>query len=89
MQWQLQPERYRHLPELRDHRARRQGLSPGGPDVSPKTLLQQTVKRGSLICTDKFGFCNGFAAHIFRHKRIDHSNRIGIRKFYINGIEGY
>lgn len=62
------------------------------PDVRAETLLRQTVKtvkRGSLIYTDRFRSYNGLVAHGFRHQRIDHSKRFANGKVYINGIEGF
>ena len=62
------------------------------PDIKGDTLLElaiQKVKRGSLICTDRFRSYNGFVSYGFKHRRIDHGKRFANGRVYINGIEGF
>ena len=62
------------------------------PNVTKKTLqgqLVKTVKRGSLIYTDKYKSYDGLVSYGFRHERINHSKRFANGKVYINGIEGF
>jgi transposase len=61
-------------------------------DVTAQSLLNMTVKtvrRGSIIYTDKF---RGYDALMFcgyRHLRVDHGKRFTQGKVYINGLEGF
>jgi transposase len=61
-------------------------------DVTAASLLGMTVKtvrRGSIIYTDKF---RGYDALMFcgyRHLRVDHGKRFASGKVYINGLEGF
>lgn len=62
------------------------------PNVSAELLVGLTVKsvrKGSLVYTDKFSSYNAMAAYGFRHRRIDHSRRFANGKVFINGNEGY
>ena len=61
-------------------------------DVKAETLLRatiRTVKRGSLIYTDRFRSYDGLVTYGFRHERIDHAKHFANVKVYINGIEGF
>jgi transposase len=61
-------------------------------NVTAESLLNMTIKtvrRGSIIYTDKF---RGYDALMFcgyRHLRIDHKRRFSSGKVYINGVEGF
>lgn len=61
-------------------------------DVTAKSLLNMTVKtvrRGSIVYTDKF---RGYDALMFcgyRHLRVDHGKVFASGKVYINGLEGF
>jgi transposase len=49
----------------------------------------KTVRRGSIVYTDKF---RGYDALMFcgyRHLRVDHGKRFSSGKVYINGLEGF
>lgn len=62
------------------------------PDVSADSLLQMTVKtvrRGSLVYTDKFRSYDSLMFCGYRHLRIDHQKRFATGKVYINGLEGF
>jgi transposase len=61
-------------------------------NVSAESLLGRTVKsvrRGSIVYTDKF---RGYDALMFcgyRHLRVDHGKYFATGKVYINGLEGF
>ncbi len=61
-------------------------------NVTAETLLTETIKtvrRGSIVYTDKY---KGYDSLIFcgyRHLKIDHQKRFASGKVYINGIEGF
>jgi transposase len=61
-------------------------------NVKAESLLNmtvKTVKRGSIVYTDKF---HGYDALMFcgyRHLRVDHAKRFSSGKVYINGLEGF
>jgi len=62
------------------------------PDVTGKTLLDQTVKmvkRGSLVYTDKFRGYDALAFCGYRHLKVDHGKRFSRGKVHINGLEGF
>lgn len=62
------------------------------PDVKGDTFLElaiRNVKRGSLICPDRFRSYNGLVSYGFKHRRIDHGKRFANGIVYINGIEGF
>lgn len=61
-------------------------------DVSASTLIGLTVKtvrRGSIIYTDKFRSYNSLMCCGYRHLKIDHNQRFSSGKVYINGLEGF
>jgi transposase len=62
------------------------------PNVTAETLIGLTVKtvrRGSIVYTDKFGSYNSLMFCGYRHLKIDHSKRFSSGKVYINGLEGF
>ncbi len=61
-------------------------------DLTARTLLDLTVKtvrRGSIIYTDKYSGYDSLMCCGYRHLSIDHSKRFANGKVYINGIEGF
>jgi transposase len=61
-------------------------------NVKEETLLELTikkVKRGSLVCTDRFQSDHGPVSCGLCHKRIHHARRFADGKVGINGIEGF
>ena len=61
-------------------------------DVTAESLLSMTVKtvrRGSLVYTDKFRSYNALMFCGYRHLRVDHKKRFSTGKVYINGLEGF
>lgn len=61
-------------------------------DVSATTLVGLTVKtvrRGSIIYTDKFRSYNSLMCCGYRHLKVDHNKRFSSGKVYINGLEGF
>ena len=62
------------------------------PDVRAETLISLTVKtvrRGSIIYTDKFRSYDSLMFCGYRHLKIDHTKRFSTGKVYINGLEGF
>jgi len=62
------------------------------PNVSAQTLISLTVKtvrRGSIIYTDKFHSYDSLMFCGYRHLKIDHTKRFSSGKVYINGLEGF
>ena len=62
------------------------------PDVTAKTLIGLTVKtvrRGSIIYTDKFKSYDSLMFCGYRHLKVDHGKRFASGKVYINGLEGF
>lgn len=62
------------------------------PDVSAKTLIGLTVKtvrRGSIVYTDKFRNYDSLMFCGYRHLKVDHHKRFSAGKVYINGLEGF
>ena len=61
-------------------------------DVTAESLLSMTIKtvrRGSIVYTDKFRSYNALMFCGYRHLRIDHKKRFSTGKVYINGLEGF
>ncbi len=61
-------------------------------NVTAQTLIGLTVKtvrRGSIVYTDKFGSYNSLMFCGYRHLKIDHSKRFSSGKVYVNGLEGF
>ena len=61
-------------------------------DVSVKSLLDMTIKtvrRGSIVYTDKFRSYDSLMFCGYRHLRVDHGKRFATGKVYINGLEGF
>ena len=61
-------------------------------DVTAESLLSMTVKtvrRGSIVYTDKFKSYDALMFCGYRHLRIDHKKRFSTGKVYINGLEGF
>lgn len=61
-------------------------------DVSAESILSMTVKtvrRGSIVYTDKFRSYDALMFCGYRHLRVDHGKRFAIGKVYINGLEGF
>lgn len=61
-------------------------------DVSAQTLLDltiKTVRRGSILYTDKFRSYDALMCCGYRHLKIDHHKRFSSGKVYINGLEGF
>lgn len=62
------------------------------PDVTAERILNltiQTVRRGSIVYTDKFRSYDTLMFCGYRHLRIDHGKRFSRGKVYINGLEGF
>jgi transposase len=61
-------------------------------DVTAASLLNLTVKtvrRGSIVYTDKFKGYDSLMFCGYRHLRVDHGKRFAKGKVYINGLEGF
>ena len=61
-------------------------------DVQARTLLNLTVKtvrRGSIVYTDKFKSYDSLMFCGYRHLKIDHKKLFASGKVYINGVEGF
>ena len=61
-------------------------------DVSARTLLDltiKTVRRGSIVYTDKFRSYDTLMCCGYRHMKINHQKRFSTGKVYINGLEGF
>ena len=61
-------------------------------DVTAQTLLDltiKTVRRGSIVYTDKFRSYDSLMFCGYRHLKIDHAKRFSLGKVYINGLEGF
>jgi len=61
-------------------------------DVTAESLLSmtvKTVKRGSIVYTDKFRSYDALMFCGYRHLRVDHGKRFATGKVYINGLEGF
>jgi transposase len=61
-------------------------------DVSAKTLLNltiKTVRRGSIVYTDKFRSYDALMYCGYKHLKIDHHKKFSTGKVYINGLEGF
>jgi len=62
------------------------------PNVKAKTVLGltvKTVKRGSIVYTDKFRSYDSLMFCGYRHLIVDHGKRFSRGKVYINGVEGF
>lgn len=62
------------------------------PNVKAETLIQLTVKtvrRGSIIYTDKFRSYDSLMCCGYRHLKVDHQKQFSTGKVYINGLEGF
>ena len=61
-------------------------------DVTAESILDLTVKtvrRGSIVYTDKFRSYDSLMFCGYRHLRIDHGKWFSSGKVYINGLEGF
>lgn len=61
-------------------------------DVSVHSLLDmtlKTVRRGSIVYTDRFRSYDSLMFCGYRHLRVDHGKRFAAGKVYINGLEGF
>ena len=61
-------------------------------DVTARTLLDltiKTVRRGSIVYTDKFRSYDALMCCGYRHLKIDHRKQFSTGKVYINGLEGF
>ena len=61
-------------------------------DVTSETLLNLTVKtvrRGSIVYTDKFRSYDALMCCGYKHLQVDHKKRFSSGKVYINGLEGF
>ena len=64
-------------------------------DANPETILNltvntvKTVRRGSIVYTDKFRSYDALMFCGYKHLRIDHGKRFSRRGVYINGLEGF
>lgn len=61
-------------------------------NVSAESLLNMTIKtvrRGSIVYTDKFKSYDALMFCGYRHLRVDHKKRFASGKVYINGLEGF
>ena len=61
-------------------------------NVTAAALLNMTIKtvrRGSIVYTDKFRSYDSLMFCGYRHMRVDHGKRFANGKVYINGLEGF
>lgn len=61
-------------------------------NVSARSLLEMTIKtvrRGSIVYTDRFRSYDTLMFCGYRHMRVDHSKRFSTGRVYINGLEGF
>lgn len=61
-------------------------------DVSAERIMNMTIKtvrRGSIVYTDKFKSYDALMFCGYRHLRVDHAKRFSTGKVYINGLEGF
>jgi len=61
-------------------------------DVCAETLTNltlKTVRRGSIVYTDKFRSYDSLMFCGYRHLKVDHNKRFASGKVYINGLEGF
>jgi transposase len=61
-------------------------------DVSARTLIDltiKTVKRGSIVYTDKFRSYDSLMFCGYRHLKLDNKKRFSTGKVYINRLEGF
>ena len=61
-------------------------------NVTAETLVGLTVKtvrRGSIVYTDRFKSYDSLMFCGYSHLKVDHSVRFGSGKVYINGLEGF
>jgi len=61
-------------------------------DVTAASLLNMTIKtvrRGSIVYTDKFRSYDTLMFCGYRHLRVDHKKRYASGKVYVNGLEGF
>lgn len=61
-------------------------------DVTAESILNMTIKtvrRGSIVYTDKFKSYDTLMFCGYRHLRIDHGKMFSSGKVYINGLEGF
>ena len=61
-------------------------------NVSAEEILNftvKTVRRGSIVYTDKFRSYDSLMFCGYRHLRVDHGKRFSRGKVYINGLEGF
>jgi len=52
-------------------------------------MTVKTVRRGSIVYTDKFKSYDTLMFCGYRHLRIDHGKLFASGKVYINGLEGF
>jgi transposase len=57
--------------------------------VSELNLTIKTVRRGSIVYTDKFRSYDALMCCGYRHLKVDHGKRLSSGKVYINGLEGF
>ena len=61
-------------------------------DVTAQTLLDltiKTVRRGSIVYTDKFRSYDSLMFCGYRYIKVDHQKYFASGKVYINGVEGF
>lgn len=61
-------------------------------EVKAETILNLTVKtvrRGSIVYTDRYGIYDSLMFCGYRHLKVDHKKCFASGKVYINGIEGF
>lgn len=61
-------------------------------NVTAEALMNMTIKtvrRGSIVYTDKFRSYDALMFCGYRHLRVDHGKRFASGKVYINGLEGF
>jgi len=61
-------------------------------DVSAESILEMTIKtvrRGSIVYTDKFRSYDTLMFCGYRHLKVDHKKKFASGKVYINGLEGF
>lgn len=61
-------------------------------DITAESILAltiKTVRRGSIVYTDRFKSYDSLMFCGYRHLKVDHSKRFSRGRVYINGLEGF
>jgi transposase len=66
-----------------------QGLITGCHAETLLNLTVKTVRRGSIVYTDKFKSYDSLMFYGYRHLKINYKKRFSSGNVYINGVEGF